>query len=225
MVSASIIVDEVLVGVGRKPNVEGLHLEQVQVNYDDRAGVIVNDRLQTTNPAIYAAGDVCSEFKFTHAADFMARIVIQNALFLGRRKASALTIPHATYTSPELAQVGQIADQAREGGPAMDTYRIDFNTLDRAILDGQTEGFLKIHTRKGTDRIVGATIVAENAGDLIGAISMAIANHIGLRQIANSIYPYPTQAEAIRKAGDLYNKTRLTPLVAKLSDWWLSWNR
>jgi len=99
-------VDEILLGAGRAPNVEGLNLEAVGVQYDRRKGVLVNDCLQTTNPRIYAAGDVCLDWKFTHAADFSARIVIQNALFLGRKKASALTMPWCTYTDPEIAHVG-----------------------------------------------------------------------------------------------------------------------
>ncbi len=217
--------DEVLVGVGRQPNVDGLNLETVGVQYDERSGVHVNDRLQTTNPRIYAAGDICSRFKFTHAADFMARIVIQNSLFMGRRKASALTIPWSTYTSPELAHVGLTEEQAAKEGVEIDTFTQPMSGVDRAILDGETEGFVKIHVRKRTDEIVGATIVAESAGDLIGTLSVAMTNQIGLGKIANSIHPYPTQAEAIRKVGDLYNRTRLTPRVKAIFEKWLSWVR
>jgi pyruvate/2-oxoglutarate dehydrogenase complex dihydrolipoamide dehydrogenase (E3) component len=217
--------DQVLVGIGRQPNVEGLNLERVGVDYDHRAGVTVNDRLQTTNPKIYAAGDVCSRFKFTHAADFMARIVIQNTLFLGRRKASALTIPWCTYTSPELAHVGLTAKDANQQGVQIDTFTQELSGVDRAILEGDTDGFVKIHVRKGSDKIVGATIVAENAGDMIGSLSIAMTNELGLGKIANSIHPYPTQAEAIRKVGDLYNRTRLTPRLKSLFEKWLAWSR
>ena len=217
--------DEVLVGVGRQPNVEGLNLKGVGVEYDERAGVKVNDRLQTTNPRIYAAGDICSRFKFTHAADFMARIVIQNALFMGRRKASALTVPWCTYTSPELAHVGLTDEEAARQGVEIDTFVQELSGVDRAILDGETEGFVKIHVKKSTDRIVGATIVAQNAGDLIGSLSIAMTNGVGLGKIANSIHPYPTQAEAIRKVGDLYNRTRLTPTLKSLFEKWLAWGR
>ncbi|REJ96909.1 MAG: mercuric reductase, partial [Planctomycetota bacterium] len=198
--------DQVLVGIGRQPNVEGLNLEKVGVEYDARAGVTVNDKLQTTNPQIYAAGDICSRFKFTHAADFMARLVIANTLFKSRRKASALTIPWCTYTSPELAHVGLTAAEADRQSVAIDTFTQPLDAVDRAILDGETEGFVKIHVAQGKDKIVGATIVAENAGDMIGSLSIAMTNGIGLGKIANSIHPYPTQAEAIRKAGDLYNR-------------------
>jgi pyruvate/2-oxoglutarate dehydrogenase complex dihydrolipoamide dehydrogenase (E3) component len=217
--------DEVLVGIGRQPNVEGLNLEAVGVEYDERAGVKVNDRLQTTNPRIYAAGDICSRFKFTHAADFMARIVIQNSLFMGRRKASALTIPWCTYTSPELAHIGWSQKESATQGVQIDTFTQPLASVDRAILDGGTDGFVKIHVKKGTDHIVGATIVAEHAGDLIGSLSIAMTHGIGLGKIASSIYPYPTQAEAIRKVGDLYNRTRLTPMVKSLFEKWLAWTR
>ncbi len=214
-------VDALLVSVGRAPNVEGLNLAAVGVEYDKNFGVTVNDRLQTTNPKIYAAGDVCSAYKFTHAADFMARIVIQNALFFGGRKASALTIPWCTYTSPEVAHVGLSEADAERKGVAIDTFHQPFDHVDRAILEGETEGFVKIHVARGSDRIVGATIVAANAGDMIGEVSLAMTNNIGLGKIASSIHPYPTQAEAIRKVGDLYNKTRLTPRVKSLLEWWL----
>ncbi len=213
-------VDQLLVAVGRAPNVEGLNLEQVGVEFDKR-GVRVNDRLQTTNPRIYAAGDVCSPYQFTHAADFMARIVLQNALFMGRKKSSSLIIPWCTYTSPEIAHVGLYEHEADEQGIGIETYVQDLSDVDRAILEGDDEGFVKVHVKKGTDRILGATMVASHAGDMISEITLAMTNGLGLSKIANTIHPYPTQAEAIRKLGDQYNRTRLTPLVKRLMKWWL----
>ncbi len=211
--------DQLLVAVGRAPNVEGLNLSAVDVRFDP-TGVDVNDNLQTTNSRIYAAGDICSKYKFTHAADFMARIVIQNSLFavgpFGKKKASDLIIPWATYTSPEVAHVGMYDHEAKKAGIAVDTYVQHFADLDRAILDGQTDGFVKVHTRKGTDKIIGVTIVAENAGDMISELTLAMANGIGLSLIASAIHPYPTQAEAIRKLGDQFNRTRLTPSSKRL---------
>ncbi len=218
-------VDQLLVAVGRAPNVRNLGLEAVGVDFDLKTGVRVDDRLRTTNPRIFAAGDVCSKFKFTHAADFQARIVIQNALFRGRAKASALTIPWCTYTSPELAHVGLSEREIREQGVAVDTYVQHFADIDRAILAGETAGFVKVHTRKGTDRIVGATIVAPHAGDLIGELSVAMTHGLGLKALGRTIHPYPTQAEAIRKLGDQYNRTRLTPFVKSLFRKWLAWTR
>jgi pyruvate/2-oxoglutarate dehydrogenase complex dihydrolipoamide dehydrogenase (E3) component len=218
------VVDRLLVAVGRAPNVEGLGLETVDVKFSKK-GVQVDDHLRTTNPNIFAAGDICSRFQFTHAADFMARIVIQNALFKGRKKVSRLVIPWATYTEPEIAHVGLYPSEAKEAGIEIDTYSQPMSGVDRAILEGETEGFVKVHTKKGKDEIIGATVVASNAGDMIGSLSVAMTNDISLGKIANSIHPYPTQAEAIRKAGDLYNRTRLTPRVKSLMGKWLAWTR
>ena len=217
--------DQILVGVGRAPNVHGLGLKNAGVAFDERAGVTINNRFQTTNRNIFSAGDVASKYKFTHAADFMSRAVIGNALFLGRSKLSRLTIPATTYTSPELAEVGVTAKDASDRGLAVDTYTQYFKKIDRAILDGETIGFVRVHVRKGTDKIVGATIVGSHAGDMIGEITLAMTQGIGLKKIASAIHPYPTRAEAIRKIGDQNNKTRLTPFVAKIMKSWLRWNR
>jgi len=209
-------VDEILVAAGRVPNVADLDLERVGVDYDARRGVLVDDRLRTSNARIYACGDVCTEWKFTHAADFAARIVIQNALFFGRRRLSGLIMPWCTYTDPEIAHVGLYEHEAGARGIAFDAYVRPFHEVDRAIADGEEDGFVKILTRKGGDQILGATIVARHAGDLISALTQAMVGKVGLGSLANVIHPYPTQAEAIRQAGDLYNRTRLTPTVKRL---------
>ncbi|MBI4323710.1 MAG: mercuric reductase [Chloroflexi bacterium] len=219
-----VLVDQLLVAVGRAPNVEGLGLETVGVEFDKK-GVKVDDRLQTANPRIYACGDICSPYQFTHAADFMARIVIQNALFKGRAKASSLLIPWATYTSPEIAHVGLYEKEAKEKGIELDTFTQELSKVDRAILDGETEGFVRVHVRKGTDEILGATVVAGHAGDIISELTLAMKGKLGLKTIGATIHPYPTQAEAIRKVGDLYNRTRLTPFVKNLMQRWLAWQR
>ena len=218
-------VDEILVAVGRAPNVEGLDLERVGVEYDPRAGVRVDDRLRTTNPRIFAAGDVCSAYKFTHNSDAQARIVIQNALFLGRARASGLIVPWCTYTDPEIAHVGLSERDAAERGIAIATFVQELDDVDRAVLDGETEGFVKVHVRKGTDTIVGATIVARHAGEMLPELTFAMTRRVGLGSIAGVIHPYPTQAEAIRKLGDAYNRTRLTPFVKALFERWLRWTR
>jgi pyruvate/2-oxoglutarate dehydrogenase complex dihydrolipoamide dehydrogenase (E3) component len=214
-------VDAILVGTGRAPNVEELGLEAAGVAYDVETGVQVNDRLQTSNPRIFAAGDVCSRYRFTHAADAMARIAIQNALFFGRAKASALTIPWCTYTEPEIAHVGVHERQ----GLLVDTFVQRLDAVDRAVLDGATEGFLKIHVQKGGDRILGATLVAEHAGDLIAEVTLAMTGRLGLGTLARTIHPYPTQAEVIKKAADAYNRSRLTPFVKAILARWFTWTR
>jgi pyruvate/2-oxoglutarate dehydrogenase complex dihydrolipoamide dehydrogenase (E3) component len=221
---ADVPVDEILVGAGRAPNVEGLNLEAAGVGYT-RDGVQVNDYLQTTNPAIYAAGDICLPYKFTHTADATARIVIQNALFLGRKKVSALVVPWCTYTDPEVAHVGMYEADALARGIAVDTFVRPLREVDRAIADGEEDGFVKVHVRKGTDRIVGATIVARHAGEMLSEITVAMVGNVGLKTIASVIHPYPTQAEAIRQVADAYNRTRLTPWVKKLFSLWLAWRR
>ncbi|MGH7823453.1 MAG: mercuric reductase, partial [Candidatus Binatia bacterium] len=218
-------VDEILVGVGRAPNVERLNLEAVGVEYDRAVGVKVDDRLQTTNRRIYAAGDVCSAYKFTHLSDFMARTVIQNALFFGRARASALTIPWVTYTDPEIAHVGLYEGEAKQRGIAVRTFTQELHDVDRALLDGESDGFVRIHVREGGDRIVGATVVARHAGEMLSEITLAMVAGVGLGTIARTIHPYPTQAEAIRKLGDAYNRTRLTPLVKSIFERWLRWTR
>ena len=218
-------VDEILVGAGRVPNVDSLGLETVEVEFDQKHGVHVNDHLRTSNRRIFAAGDVCSKFQFTHAADAMARIVIQNSLFLGRSKVSTLVIPWCTYTDPEIAHVGLSEKEARDRGIAIDTFQQDLKHVDRAILDGETDGFVKMHVRRGTDKIVGATVVAAHAGEMISEITLAMTARLGLKTLARTIHPYPTQAEAIKRTADSFNRTRLTPFVKSLFAKWLSWTR
>ncbi len=220
-----IVVDEILVSAGRAPNVEGLGLETVGVAFDPRRGVKVDDQLRTTNPRIFAAGDVCMEWKFTHAADAAAKIVVQNALFFGRKKLSSLVMPWCTYTDPEIAHVGLYEGDAAQRGIELDTYQVPIERANRAVLDGEEEGFLKVHVRKGTDKILGATIVASHAGELITPLTLAMTHGIGLGAFGRVIYPYPTQTEAIKAAAGLYTRTRLTPGVKRIFGFWLRTSR
>ena len=223
----TITVDEILIGAGRTPNLESLNLAAAGVASDTK-GVQVNDYLQTTNPKIFAAGDICMKWKFTHAADAAARIVIKNILFspfgLGKSKLSDLVMPWVTYTDPEIAHVGMSEDDARQAGIEFDTIAISMSKVDRAIADGETDGFVSIIHRRGSDEILGATLVSSHAGESISHITTAMVNKIGLAKLSNTIQPYPTQADAIKKAADAYRKTLLTPrnqkllgLLAKLS--------
>jgi pyruvate/2-oxoglutarate dehydrogenase complex dihydrolipoamide dehydrogenase (E3) component len=205
--------DALLIAAGRKPAVRGLGLENAGIEYDERTGVKVSDRMQTTNPDVYAVGDVASKYQFTHMSDFGARLVIRNALFFGRDKFSNLLIPWATYTEPEVAHVGLYEKDLQERNIAFATFTREFSDVDRGIVDGETEGFVKVHVKKGTDQILGATIVGSHAGDMISEITVAMQSGMGLGKLANVIHPYPTAAEAIRQCGDAYNRTRLTPTV------------
>ncbi len=224
-VTREIVADEILIGVGRVPAVEGLNLEAAMIEYDRQNGVKVDDYLRTTNPIVYAAGDVASPYKFTHLADAHARMILRNALFLGRQRASRLTIPWCTYTDPEIAHVGLYEAEARQRGISVATYTQELAEVDRAVLDGETDGFVKLHVRAGSDRIVGATVVASHAGEIISELTTAIAAGIGLGRLGDVIHPYPTQADAIRRAAGLYTRTRLTPFVARVMKRWLALTR
>lgn len=220
---STVAVDAILTGTGRLPNIEGMDLEAAGVDFNATDGICVDDFLRTTNRSIYAAGDVCLEHKFTHTADASARIVVRNALFPGRQRLSALTIPWCTYTDPAIAHVGLYVRQAREQNIPVKSFVIPMHEVDRAIIDSEEEGFVKIHVRDGTDRILGATIIARHAGDMINEITLAMVAGIGLGKLTEVIHAYPTQSEAIKKAADAYNRTRLTPTIRSLLRWWVNW--
>jgi len=221
----TVVVDDILVGVGRAPNVEGLELEAAGVEYDGRKGVHVDDRLRTTNRRIFAAGDICSAQKFTHTADAQARIVLQNALFKGRAKNSALVVPWSIYTDPEVAHVGLDENEAQGRGLKTETFTQPLEEVDRAILDGEASGYARVVVEAGSDRILGATVVARHAGEMISEITALMVGGNGLSTLAKVIHPYPTQAEALKRLGDAYNRTRLTPRVARWMARWLAWTR
>ena len=202
--------DQLLVAVGRTPNIERLDLPAAGVAAD-KAGVTVDDRLRTSNPRIFAAGDVCSPFKFTHAADAAARIVIQNALFFGRSRVSALVIPWCTYTDPELAHVGISAEAARRQGSGVETVTVPLDEVDRAVVDEERDGFVRVHHNRG--RMLGCTVVAPRAGDMIGLAAYALRRGASLDELGATIFPYPTTTNAFRTAADAYRRTRLTPRV------------
>jgi pyruvate/2-oxoglutarate dehydrogenase complex dihydrolipoamide dehydrogenase (E3) component len=190
----------------------------------------VNARLQTTNPRIFAAGDICSRYKFTHAADAMAQVVIQNALFphpfgMGYASVESLIMPWCTFTEPEVAHVGLYEKEAKEKGLEVETYTFNLDEVDRAILDGEEEGFARIHIQKGTDKIIGATIVAAHAGDMIGEFSVAMKAGAGAKTIAGTIHPYPTQAEVNKKVVNLWRKAHFTPRTKNLLMKLFSWTR
>jgi pyruvate/2-oxoglutarate dehydrogenase complex dihydrolipoamide dehydrogenase (E3) component len=217
-----VAVDRILVGVGSAPNVEGLNLEAAGVTYDGTRGIVVDDFLRTTNRRIYAAGDVCTENKFPHIESTAGRIIVANALFLGRQRLSAQTIPWCTYTDPEIAHVGMYVTAAREENIPVKTFTVMMHEVDRAIADGEEEGFVKLHVREGTGKILGATVVARHAGDLINEISLAMSAGLDLRALARVSQPYPTQSQAIKMAAEAYLGSRR----AGVGDWlrrkWLS---
>ncbi len=215
--------DEILLAAGRAPNVEGLNLDEAGVRYRKK-GVEVDDHLRTTNPRIYAVGDVASKYQFTHAADALARIALQNALFFGRKKQSGLVMPWCTYTDPEVAHVGLYQQEARERGLEVETFTVPLEEVDRAVLDGETNGFARIHVGK-RGRILGATLVSRHAGESIGELSLAITAGVSMASLARTIHPYPTQAEAWKRAADAWNRGRLTPRARRVLERIVRWRR
>jgi pyruvate/2-oxoglutarate dehydrogenase complex dihydrolipoamide dehydrogenase (E3) component len=207
-------IDSLVVAVGRSPNVEGLGLEAAGVDVGDH-GVEVDDRMRTRNRRIYAIGDVASHHRFTHTADAQARMVVQNALFFGRGRVSTLVVPWCTYTSPELAHVGITAREAAERGAEIETITIPMAEVDRARLEGAAEGFFRVYLKRRSDRILGATMVAEHAGEIISQITTAMVGGMGLGSLGAAIFPYPTRAEVVRKAADAHRRKRLTPAARR----------
>lgn len=220
----SIKVDKIMLAVGRKPNIENLNLEAAGIESNEK-GLVVDDCLQTTNPNVFGAGDVAMKYQFTHMADAAGRIVLRNALFFGRQKLSDLIVPWVTYTDPEVAHVGMYQEDAAEKGIEVETFTTYLNEIDRGQADGVKNGFVKILIKKGSDKILGATIVGPHAGEMISEVTTAMVAGAGLKKMTEVIHPYPTQAEAIRKTADAYNRTRMTPLVEKLFNKWMEWMR
>ncbi|MBA3760535.1 MAG: mercuric reductase [Gemmatimonadales bacterium] len=217
--AAAVEGDALLVATGRAPNIGDLGLEAAGVGVGER-GVTVDDRLRTSNRRVYAIGDVASRYQFTHVADFQARLVIANALFFGRGRVSRLVIPWTTYTSPEVAHVGLTPEEAEHQGVALETITVPMAHVDRAVLAGDTDGFLRVHLRRGSDKLAGVTVVAHNAGDLIAEAALAMTNGLGLSAMGRTIHPYPTIAEAYRKAADQWRRTKLTPLARRILGLW-----
>ena len=213
--------DRLLVATGRTPNIDGLGLDVAGVRVTPK-GVRVDDRLCTSNPRVYAIGDVSSALQFTHVADAQARLVVANALFfgIGGGRASALVVPRVTYTDPEVAHVGMTVEDASAQGVRIDTIRVSLEDNDRARLDDEPHGFLKVHVAAGTDRIVGATLVATHAGEMIGEMTVAIANGVGLGGVGKAIHPYPTQAEVFRRAADAWRKRAFTSRARRFFALW-----
>jgi pyruvate/2-oxoglutarate dehydrogenase complex dihydrolipoamide dehydrogenase (E3) component len=217
--------DQILVAAGRRRNTEGLALTRAGVQLTSDGAIAVNDLLRTTHRDIFAAGDVCSRLQFTHNADAQARIVIQNALFLGRARTASLIVPWCTYTSPELARVGLTRAEAAHRGRAVDAWRVEWSQMDRAHTDAALEGFVEVLTEKDGDRIVGATLVGKDAGEQLAPLLVLMNNGLGLKAIGRTILPYPTRSEYLRRLADAYNRRRLTPTVAKVFRWWFGVTR
>lgn len=212
-----------LIAVGRQANIAELDLDRAGVEYEDD-GVRVDDHLRTTNSRIYAAGDVCAGLpKFTHAADSMARVALQNALFYGRKRFSKACIPRVTYTSPELAHVGISDAEARRQSRRVQEFTVPLAELDRSAIDGRLEGFARVYIDRRRGTLLGATLVGEHAGELIGELSLAVTHRLTIADVAATVHPYPTQSEAWKRAADAWSRSRLTPWVQRLFATWFRW--
>ena len=220
----TVVGDEILVAIGRVPNVEGLNLENAGVRYDGKQ-VTVDDHLRTSNADIFAAGDIASPFHFTHAAEALGRIALQNALFFGRKRASRLLIPWCTYTDPEIAHVGMKEKDAREKGIEVASFTLPFSDNDRGVVDGDTAGFARVHVNKRNGRLLGATLVSSHAGESIGELVLAIQRRMKVGDLGGVIHPYPTEAEIIKRIGDSSMRGRLKPWMKQLLLKFFQWRR
>ncbi len=219
---ATVVADRLLVAAGRTPNIEGLDLTAAGIESNEH-GVVVDDRLQTSNSRVYASGDVCSKYKFTHAADAMSRLILANALFFGRQKASALVIPWVTYTDPEVAHVGVSEAEVQGSGGRLATIGVNLADVDRAVVDDDTDGFVQVHHEGG--KLRGCTIVAPHAGEMIGEVVYAMSHGGTLASLSSTVHPYPTMSEALRKAGDAYRRQSLTPARKEWLTRYFRWTR
>jgi pyruvate/2-oxoglutarate dehydrogenase complex dihydrolipoamide dehydrogenase (E3) component len=213
--------DALLIATGRTPNFRRLDLKSAGIDVNE-SGVCVNDYLQTSQRHIYAAGDVIGPFLFTHMADAHARVVVRNILvpfqFL-RQKMDYSVVPWCTYTDPEVAHVGLGEKEAKQKNVDCDLFVVRLEDLDRAVVESEDAGFVKVLTARGSDKVLGATMVGPHAGDLLHEFVLAMKAGIGLGTIASTIHAYPTFAELARKAADKYNRTRLTPRTKKVFSW------
>jgi pyruvate/2-oxoglutarate dehydrogenase complex dihydrolipoamide dehydrogenase (E3) component len=221
----SVTVDTILLGTGRVPNVEGLNLEAAGVAYRQGFGVTVNEYLQTSQLHIYAAGDICSSLRFTHAAESMARTVVRNALFPGRQRWRSESIPRCTYTDPEIAQVGATEAELKESSQPYRAITRTWDELDRAVIEGQTQGFVKALMEPKTERLLGVTLVGAGVGNLMGEAALAFRKGMRLSELAEVIHPYPTRGDILRQTALAHVRTRLTPGLKTWFTRWLRWTR
>jgi pyruvate/2-oxoglutarate dehydrogenase complex dihydrolipoamide dehydrogenase (E3) component len=208
----SIAVDEIVLSIGRVANVEGLGLADAGIGFEAARGIGVDDFMCTTNEDVYAAGDVCNLHRFAHVAEATARLAVHNA-FGGRiAHQSRLTIPWCTYCDPEIAHIGMHLREARKQSLPVKSFTIMMQDVDRAITDGLDDGFVKIYVREGTDQILGATIVATRASELINEMSVIMNAGIGMRRLANILHTYPAQSDAIRLAAVAFVNNQPLPI-------------
>ena len=221
--------DTILVAAGRRPNIEGLGLAKAGVAATEK-GVTVNACLQTTRPNIYAAGDLCGPYQFTHFAEYQARLIVRNILLsplggLARAKADYRVVPWTTFTEPEVARVGLNETEAARAGIPFDVHRVSYSHLDRAVLESDEAGFAKVIAAKGKETILGATLAGGAAGEMIHELALAMRERIGLSRLSSLIHVYPAWSQAVQRSADAFMKTRLTPGARALFSRLYAWQR
>lgn len=219
--------DRVLVAVGRKANTEGFGLESLGIETTPQGTILVDDYLRTRFPHIYACGDVAGPYQFTHTAAHQAWYATVNALFgkFKKFRVDYKVIPWATFTDPEVARVGLSETEAQEKGIEYEVTRYDIDDLDRAIADGEARGFVKVLTPKGSDRILGCTIVGAHAGELITEFVTAMKHNIGLNKILGTIHIYPTMSEANKYVAGEWKRAHVAPWTMRLLEKFHGWMR
>ena len=218
-------VDRILVALGRRPNTDSLGLDKAGVSVDQQGFIETDEKLRSSNKKIYAAGDCTSRKQFTHNADAQARVVVQNALFAPTAAVTSHVVPRCIYTQPELAAVGLGERELREQGVEFDIFKFELGELDRGRVQQDQISFAKVFTKKGTDKLLGATVIGKDAGEQIAPLTILMANELGLSALGKTIFPYPTRSEYLKRLADAYNRTRMTPTVANLFKKWLSFTK
>jgi pyruvate/2-oxoglutarate dehydrogenase complex dihydrolipoamide dehydrogenase (E3) component len=204
--------DALLLATGRTANVDGLNLDAAGIDYT-RTGIIVDDRCRTSQGHVYAVGDVTGRYQFTHMSNHMAKVAVTNALLKVPSTIAADHVPWVTYTEPELGHVGAHAADLDEQGVSYETYHFPYEKLDRAITEGETTGQIKVHATSLTGKILGASVLGERAGELITAFTIAMRNGVTLRNLGDTIHPYPAYGEGVRRVADQWYVQKQSPTV------------
>ena len=206
--------DRLLVATGRRPNIEDLGLAEAGVVFTDR-GIQVDDKCRTSQSHIYAVGDCTGEYQLTHMSEHMAKVAMSNAVLKVPSKIDRAHVPWCTFADPEVAQLGATEAELKEQGAKYEVYRFPYSKLDRAITENETVGQIKVFATKWRGTILGASVLGDRAGELVSLYAVAMRNGVSLRQIADTVHPYPTYGLGARRAADQWYARKQVPLVIR----------